>query len=317
VERPSTRRSAPHNVAIVLAFTLSATAAACTASPDDDWGDGAAGSGALAGNGAGAGSNATGGSSAGTNATGGSSAGTNATGGSSAGTNATGGSSAGTNAVGGFSGSGQNATGGTAGVGGTAAGSGGTSGFGGNATAGVGGVQGKGGSAGAFGSGGTGGAGGAGGEEVPDEPYCAVTANWDPEHAALEEEIVVLVNQYRAEGANCGGEEMPPVGPLTMDPNLRCAARVHTKDMADRDFFDHDNPDGDGPSERMEAAGYDGRTWGENIAGGRATAEETMEQWMNSPGHCVNIMGEDYTLIGVGYYPGGEYRHLWTQTFGG
>lgn len=167
------------------------------------------------------------------------------------------------------------------------------------------------------GGGGSSAAGGTGGGEVPDEPYCAVTESWDPEYAALEAELVVLVNQYRAQGATCGGRAMPPVGPLTMDPALQCAARVHTKDMADRDFFDHDNPDGDGPSDRMEAAGYDGRGWGENIAAGRETAEATMEQWMSSSGHCSNIMAAGFSLIGVGYYPGGEYRHLWTQTFGG
>jgi uncharacterized protein YkwD len=307
MKRASTRRSPSHNFAIVLAFAASGIAAACTAS-DDDPGDGTSGTGALAGTNASAGASATGGASAGAGATGGASAGTNATGGASAGTSANGGASgAGANAMGGSS------SGGRGGV----AGSGGKGGFGGSDAAGAGGVVSIGGSAGTAGSGGSDAVGGTGGGEVPDEPYCAVTENWDPEYAALEDEIVVLVNQYRAEGATCGDEEMPPAGPLTMDPNLQCAARVHSKDMADRDFFDHDNPDGDGPSERMDEAGYDGRGWGENIAAGRSTAEQTMMQWMNSPGHCVNIMGENYTLIGVGYYPGGEYGHLWTQTFGG
>jgi uncharacterized protein YkwD len=286
MKRPSARRSPSHNLAIVLTFSASAIAAACTVS-DDDPGDGAAGSGALSGSGPMAGANAMGGSTAGANSMGGASGAGNATGG--------------------FS------TGGR----GMAAGGAGAGGSGGRAAAGAGGTVSTGGTAGTAASSGSGAAAGAGGGEVPDEPYCAVTESWDPESAALEEEIVVLVNQYRAEGANCGGDEMPPVGPLTMDPSLQCAARVHSKDMADRDFFDHDNPDGDGPSERMEEAGYDGRGWGENIAAGRSTAEDTMEQWMNSPGHCVNIMGENYTLIGVGYYAGGEYGHLWTQTFGG
>lgn len=201
--------------------------------------------------------------------------------------------------------SGAGGSGGDTGAGGSADGAGGSGGDGGSAS-------GAGGSSGSGGGAGTGGTG-----EVPDEEYCAVTEDWDPAYAALEAEIVVIVNRYRAEGANCGGQQMPPAGPLTMDPNLQCAARVHTMDMAERDFFDHDNPDGNGPDDRMEAAGYDGRGWGENIAAGNSTAEETMEQWMNSPGHCRNIMNDDFTLIGVGYYPGGEYRHLWTQTFGG
>lgn len=156
-----------------------------------------------------------------------------------------------------------------------------------------------------------------GGVVVPEAPYCEPTEDWDPAWAELEQEILEIVNQVRAEGATCGGQSMPPVGPLMMDPELQCAARMHSLDMAERDFFDHDNPDGDGPNDRMRAAGYMGRGWGENIAGGSRTAEGTMDQWMNSAGHCRNIMSGDYTLIGVGYYPGGEFGHLWTQTFGG
>lgn len=152
---------------------------------------------------------------------------------------------------------------------------------------------------------------------VPEVDYCAPTADWDPAWAQLEQEIVELVNQYRAEGATCGDETFGPAGPLTMDSSLQCAARMHSLDMAERDFFSHDNPSGEGPNDRMKKAGYSGRGWGENIAGGNSTAEATMVQWMDSPGHCSNIMSPNYTLIGVGYYPGGEWGHLWTQTFGG
>jgi uncharacterized protein YkwD len=252
--------------------------------------------------------------------------------GGSAGTTVAGSAGAGTSGAGAQAGGGQGGSfagsGGAGGNGGSVGGIAGSSGSAGMMTTGGSGGSGAnaggggGGAGGTSGSGGTGsGAGGtsgtAGSGEVPDEPYCAPTETWNPDYAAREAEIVVIVNRYRAEGANCGGQEMPPAGPLTMDPNLQCAARVHTMDMAERDFFDHDNPDGDGPDDRMEAAGYDGRGWGENIAAGNSTAEETMEQWMDSPGHCRNIMNDGYTLIGVGYYPGGEYDHLWTQTFGG
>lgn len=248
--------------------------------------------------------------------------------GGSAGTTVAGSAGAGTSGAGGGQGGSFAGSSGAGGNGGSVGGNAGSSGSAGMMTTGGSGGSGAnaggggGGAGGTSGSGGTGsGAGGtsgtAGSGEVPDEPYCAPTETWNPDYAALEAEIVVIVNRYRAEGANCGGQEMPPAGPLSMDPNLQCAARVHTMDMAERDFFDHDNPDGDGPDDRMEAAGYDGRGWGENIAAGNSTAEETMEQWMDSPGHCRNIMNDGYTLIGVGYYPGGEYDHLWTQTFGG
>lgn len=154
-------------------------------------------------------------------------------------------------------------------------------------------------------------------DEVPDNAYCSDVAMWDAQHLALEDEILEIVNQVRAQGANCGSSgSFGPAGPMTMAPALRCAARVHSKDMADRNFFDHTNPSGESPFDRMGMAGYNFSTAGENIAAGNPTAAATMDQWMNSDGHCGNIMNPDFTEIGVGYYPGGQYGHLWTQVFG-
>lgn len=156
------------------------------------------------------------------------------------------------------------------------------------------------------------------GDDLPDNGYCDPVSDWDPQWAALEAEILNIVNERRSEGANCGSAgEFDEAGPLTMNAELRCAARAHSKDMADRGYFDHVDPDGNGPGERFDAAGYSGRTWGENIAAGNATAAATMEQWMNSDGHCSNIMNPSFSELGVGYAPGGQWGHLWTQAFGG
>lgn len=155
--------------------------------------------------------------------------------------------------------------------------------------------------------------------DVPDGvPYCDPAKNWQAGWRQLEEDVLVIVNQKRAQGANCGSEgNFGPAPPLTMDPALRCAARLHSKDMADRNFFNHTNPDGESPWDRMGKAGYGQYTnAGENIAAGSPTAAGTMDQWMGSDGHCANIMNPDFEHIGVGYYPGGQYGHLWTQVFG-
>ncbi|WAS92757.1 CAP domain-containing protein [Nannocystis punicea] len=155
--------------------------------------------------------------------------------------------------------------------------------------------------------------------DVPDGvPYCEPAKGWDPAWKQLEEDVLALVNQRRAEGANCGAQgNFGPAGPLTMDPALRCAARMHSKDMNDRNFFDHTNPDGEPPWDRMGKAGYGNYSnAGENIAGGSPDAAGTMDQWMNSDGHCANIMNPAFEHIGVGYYPGGQWGHLWTQVFG-
>lgn len=40
-----------------------------------------------------------------------------------------------------------------------------------------------------------------------------------------------------------------------------------------------------------------------------------MKGWMNSPGHRANIMNENYTKIGVGYYQNANGVNYWTQLF--
>lgn len=133
----------------------------------------------------------------------------------------------------------------------------------------------------------------------------------------MEEEVVTIVNQTRSQGANCGSKgDFGAAGPLTMHPLLRCAARMHSKDMVDRDFFDHTNPDNESPWDRIAKSGYGGyQNAGENIAAGSGTAAGVVDQWMNSDGHCANIMNPAFNQIGVGYYPGGQYGHVWTQVF--
>lgn len=156
------------------------------------------------------------------------------------------------------------------------------------------------------------------GSDVPDNDYCAGVAAWSEPARAFEAEVVELVNQARAQGASCGGQPFGVTGPLVMEARLRCAARVHSLDMATRDFFDHTNPDGESPYDRMEQAGYSYQAAGENIAAGQTTPQEVVAGWMESPGHCTNIMSPDFTQIGVGYVnaPEDQFPHYWTQTFG-
>jgi uncharacterized protein YkwD len=156
------------------------------------------------------------------------------------------------------------------------------------------------------------------GDEVPAGDHCAPVADWDAAWVAFEDEVLERVNDYRSMGFNCDSEgQFDATGPLTTQPNLRCAARLHSQDMAMRDYFAHDNPDGDGPSERMDAAGYMGGTWGENIAMGQRTPQQVVDGWMESDGHCSNIMREQFTQIGVGFFQGSDRSAFyWTQNFG-
>jgi uncharacterized protein YkwD len=150
--------------------------------------------------------------------------------------------------------------------------------------------------------------------DPPPGEYCGAVAGWPATSAALEREVLELVNQQRSQGADCGSEgTFEPAAPLVQDARLDCAARLHSQDMFERDYFDHTNPDGEAPWDRMERAGYAYGRAGENIAFGSTTAGEVMQQWMNSDGHCANIMSPGFVDVGIGYHAGGA---LWTQVFG-
>ncbi|MEO3749818.1 CAP domain-containing protein [Streptomyces sp. B6B3] len=137
---------------------------------------------------------------------------------------------------------------------------------------------------------------------VSEEP---TTPGGEAETVAARE-VVTLVNEERAE-AGCE--------PLTADTALTGLAADHSRDMAERGYFSHDDPDGRTPWDRAEEAGVD-NLGGENIAMGQADAAAVMEAWMNSEGHRANILNCDFRTIGVGVYTGEDGGPWWTQDFG-
>lgn len=155
--------------------------------------------------------------------------------------------------------------------------------------------------------------------EMPDNAYCQPAAGWDPNWVAHAEDLIERINAVRAEGRECGAEgELPPVPPLNWNPALTCASRNHSGDMAERDFFDHVNPDGNDAQWRYEQAGFTGQTWAENIGAGFPVAADIIEGWLDSDIHCGNLLDPGFTEIGVGYAFGPEaaYAHYWTLSLG-
>jgi uncharacterized protein YkwD len=142
----------------------------------------------------------------------------------------------------------------------------------------------------------------------------------DPAATAFENDVLALVNQHRAAGAMCGSTAYPPALPLSMNENMRTAARGHSQDMATRNYFSHTSLDGRTYLQRMRDAGYNGPgPHGENIAAGYGSAAAAVSGWMSSTGHCQNIMNGGYRVAGVGYAygAGSTYGNYWTMNFGG
>ena len=99
---------------------------------------------------------------------------------------------------------------------------------------------------------------------------------------------------------------------LMWDEQLQQIARQHSRDMAQHNYFDHDNPVGDGPTERGLKAGYSCRNGiyvglAENIYLSTAVFLQprgAVEGWMNSPGHRDNMLRPMHRRIGVGIAEG-------------
>lgn len=81
------------------------------------------------------------------------------------------------------------------------------------------------------------------------------------------------------------------------DCRLWRAARYWASEMAHGGFFGHAHG-GSNPCERTESFGL--ATCDENIAAGGTTPEQTLKKWMDSNGHCNNMMNPALNLFGIG-----------------
>lgn len=138
----------------------------------------------------------------------------------------------------------------------------------------------------------------------------------------LEQRIHELVNQKRVENG---------LGTLQWEERLAEIARYHSQDMADRDYFDHLSPEGEDFSARYAMFGYDpsnrvgdvvylgaenlflnnlyesytyNKDTGEVVQYDFNTLEQiavsTVEGWMNSEGHRVNLLMPHFKKEGIG-----------------
>lgn len=126
---------------------------------------------------------------------------------------------------------------------------------------------------------------------------------------SVEQEIYRIVNEERAKAG------VPALG---YNNTMQKYARIKSQDMAERNYFDHKDPDGALITSKMQQDGVGYSAWGENIAyiGGSANglASQFMTNWMNSTGHRENILSTNFTSIGVGVYKIGDTYYA-TQEF--
>ena len=152
----------------------------------------------------------------------------------------------------------------------------------------------------------------------------------------IERHIHAMTNQHR---------EDVGLAPLEHIIQLENIARSHSQDMAMRNYFSHNTPEGLDPTDRGTNAGYPCfKDYGsyyttglaENIAMtymyshytvfGHSTtyawledeevlASDIVHMWMNSPGHRANMLEPSYDKLGVGVAFGDDYTVYATQNF--
>jgi len=134
----------------------------------------------------------------------------------------------------------------------------------------------------------------------------------------ISKQVLALVNAARSKPRKCGRTHYQPVPPLQLSATLNRAALVHSQDMAKNSLFQHQGSDGSKVGDRAARVGYRWRAVAENIASGAETAEIVVNGWLDSPGHCANIMSPDYSEMGIAYVaePKSKPGIYWTQVFG-
>lgn len=143
-------------------------------------------------------------------------------------------------------------------------------------------------------------------------------ANPQAEASRLGIDLTLGLNQLEL-------QRLIPSEPLALNSLLTLASRAHSLDMAQRDFFDHVNPDNADPTDRAQAQGYTG-TAGENIAAGYLNVDEAHVAWLESLGHRLNVLSLHASFDDDFHYdefgPGiantniGPFYDFYTQLFG-
>jgi uncharacterized protein YkwD len=131
----------------------------------------------------------------------------------------------------------------------------------------------------------------------------------------FREELLMQINQARATARSCGSTSYNAAAALNWNDKLFNAAASHSADMANNNYFSHTGQNGSSFSQRITAAGYSWRTAGENIAAGQSSIQQVMEGWLQSPGHCANIMNSAYVDVGVSCVQNSAstYTQYWTM----
>lgn len=133
------------------------------------------------------------------------------------------------------------------------------------------------------------------------EPPVPTDEEWARIEDGTEKQILDLTNVLRAR------HELEV---LKWDDKTAETAYLHSKDMADEDYFSHESEKYGNLSDRLKAADILYQLAGENIAANYTDAPAVVEGWLNSESHREALLNDEFSHLGVGVY-----RKHYTQNF--
>lgn len=131
----------------------------------------------------------------------------------------------------------------------------------------------------------------------------------DADLRALEAELFAQVNAVRDDYHRV---------PLERRTALDEVALAHSRDMAERGFFAHDNPDGQNPLQRLQKGQLQGFSLAaENIGKttARAPSREIVNGWLYSRDHRRNLLAPPFNATGIGVVRAPDGSLLFTQVY--
>jgi uncharacterized protein YkwD len=139
-------------------------------------------------------------------------------------------------------------------------------------------------------------------ELMPPEDAMTMAKNHEAKKELSEEEyrLVTMTNEYRV---------MMGRKAVAINVKLCRAARGHSKDMKEKNFFSHDSPVPGKRTFAMRAAKEGTMAGSENIARTGPRAQDAFWGWFTSDGHHKNMMAP-WRQIGVG-----NEGEMWTENF--
>ncbi len=98
--------------------------------------------------------------------------------------------------------------------------------------------------------------------------------------------------------------------PLQWEEEVAQVAYLHSREMSEYHYFSHTSPISGELQDRFKEGKISFRLAGENIAAQYVDGIAAVEGWLNSEGHRVNVLHEEFSHLGVGVY-----QHYYTQNF--